>query len=747
MNSMQTQLVRRNPNLPGERQNVLPPMESTSDGSMLPDLGRILQILWYRRWAIVLVFFVVFVGVVAGTFLQEPVYRATGVIEIRRDSADAVPPETLFNLLPISNEYLATECGILTSTTLAERVIKELNLAQSEELQSPLWRQWINRLTNADPPTLEALAEKFETLLLVTPVPGSWLVRVNYDAFDANRSAQVVNSVLSNYMRLRMEKGDNASSWLSAQLNIAEAKLKDSENRLQQYTQSNGLQLLETQKGDAENLVNDRLRQLQEALTQAEAERYRQESQVSQLRNKEGEQTLESLDNPVIESLTVRLAEQQREYARLMSSFLPEYPKAREVRNQIDELETQLRNERERHGTKMTGDYQAAVHREKLLREALAGQQQLAYRMARKAGGYNALKREVDNNQQLYTVLQQKIKEVGVSTALKATNAAIVDKAQAPAKPDRPKPVLNLALGGMLGIMLGIGMAFVRDNLDTKLKTAEDVGAILGLPALGLIPSAVLRKRSDRREIPQQHFRSLASPMECHRIDLDAGEPSVLANAFAALRTSVLYGGDTAPRSLLVTSSQPGEGKTTVSVNLALSLARLGRRVLLVDGDTRRPCIHRIFGLSNNMGLTNYLSGDDQWQRYVRELGAAGISILPAGPATPESTELLSSPRLHSLMAGALQTYDFVVVDSPALFINLADARILSGAVDGSVFVVRSGYTPRDMAMRALEQANKVIGVVLNDLHPKSLPGYYHRYYAPDKEEAGTKASATPLQI
>ena len=747
MDFMQTQLVRQNRNLPGERQIVLPPMEPPSDGSMLPDLRRILQILVYRRWVIVLVFFVVFVGVVAGTFLQEPVYRATGVIEIRRDSADAVPTETLFNLLPISNEYLATECGILTSTTLAERVIKELNLAQSEELQSPLWRQWINRLTHADPPTLEALAEKFETLLLVTPVPGSWLVRVNYDAFDANHAALVVNSVLSNYMRLRMEKGDNASSWLSGQLNIAEAKLKDSENRLQEYTQSNGLQLLETQKGDAESLVNDRLRQLQEALTQAEAERYRQESQVSQLRNKEGEQTLESLDNPVIESLTVRLAEQQREYARLMSSFLPEYPRAKEVRNQIDELETQLRNERERHGTKMTGDYQAAVHREKLLREALAGQQQLAYRMARKAGGYNALKREVDNNQQLYTVLQQKIKEVGVSTALKATNAAIVDKAQAPAKPDQPKPVLNLALGGMLGIMLGIGMAFVRDNLDTKLKTADDVGAVLGLPALGLIPSAVLKKRSNRREIPQQHFRSLASPAGCHRIDLDAGEPSVLANAFAALRTSVLYGGDTAPRSLLVTSSQPGEGKTTVSVNLALSLARLGRRVLLVDGDTRRPCIHRVFALSNNMGLTTYLSGNDQWQRYVRELGAAGISILPAGPATPESTELLSSPRLHSLMAGALQTYDFVVVDSPALFINLADARILSGAVDASVFVVRSGYTPREMALRALEQANKVIGVVLNDLHPNSLPGYYRRYYEPDKEAAGTKASATPLQI
>ncbi len=733
---MDTQLVRRNEHMRERWLPDLPAAEPVAELSMLPDLRKLLQIMWHRRCVILVVFLVVFLGVVAGTVLQDPVYRATGVLEIRRDSADAVAPETLFNLLPVSDEYLRTECGILTSTTLAERVIKELNLADADEFKPALWRKWLGLVT---PPKMAGLAEKFESLLIVAPVPGSWLVQVSFDALDPDRSARVVNSVLSNYVRLRVEGGDKASTWLSAQLQATQTKLMDSEEQLRKYTQSNGLQLLESDKGDTDNLINNRLRQLQEALTQAEGARYIKESEAAGVRNAQG-RALDSLENPVIESLSVRLAEQKREYARLMSSFLPEYPKAKEVRNQIDELEAQLQSERERHGDKITIEYQAAVKREQLLRQALEDQQKLVYRVSAKTSGYNTLKREVETNKQLYTVLQQKLKEVGVSTALKATNVGIVDQANAPTKPDQPKPVLNLALGGMLGLMLGVGIAFLRDHLDTKLKTADEVGTALGLPALGLIPSVMSIGRQTAESTTGSLLRS--SP-NWYRIDRDVQQSSVLANAFAALRTSVLFrGSQAAPRSLLVTSSRPGEGKTTVSVNLALSLAKLGRRVLLIDGDARRPCVHRVFGLPNHEGLTTYLSGDEYWGKYVRNLQTEGMSVLTSGPTSIDSTELLSSSRLKRLMAEATESYDFVVVDSPALFINLADARILSEAVDGSVFVVRSGATPREVALRALEQAHNVIGVVVNDLRINILPGYYREYYGPDKARPGSYASA-----
>ncbi len=741
---MENQLVRRNQYSRDRQLPEIVPAEPAAELSMLPDLRKLLHIVWHRRLVIVIVFLVVFLAVIAGTLLQDPVYRATGVLEIRRDSADAVPPEMLFNLLPVSAEYLRTECGILTSTTLAQRVIKELDLASADEFKPAFWRTWLGPTT---PPKMEALAEKFESLLIVMPVPGSWLVQVSFDSLDPDRSARVVNSVLSNYVKLRVEGGEKASTWLSTQLQATQTKLVNSEDRLRKYTQANGLQLLESEKGDADNLINNRLLQLQEALTQAEAARYIKESEASGIRDQKDGRALDSLDNPVIESLSVRLAEQKREYARLMSSFLPEYPKAKEVRNQIDELEVQLMAERQRHGDKITGEYQAAVKREQLLRRAMEDQQRLVNRVAAKTSGYNTLKREVDTNKQLYVVLQQKLKEVGVSTALKATHVGVVDQASAPTKPDQPKPVLNLALGGMLGLMLGVGIAFLRDQLDTKLKTAEEVGSVLGLPALGLIPSVAATGRSRNGKVAPAALTAARTPMKLlarwYRIDHDTQRPSVLSNAFAALRTSVLFRGmQTTPRSILVTSSRPGEGKTTVSVNLALSLARLGKRVLLIDGDARRPCVHRVFGLDNREGLTTYLAGDEYWGKYVHALKAEGISVLPAGPPTTESTELLSSSRLNRLMTEATDSYDYVVVDSPALFINLADARILSEAVDGSVFVVRSGATPREVALRALEQAHNVIGVVLNDLHINILPGYYREYYGPDKGRPESYVSA-----
>jgi capsular exopolysaccharide synthesis family protein len=264
------------------------------------------------------------------------------------------------------------------------------------------------------------------------------------------------------------------------------------------------------------------------------------------------------------------------------------------------------------------------------------------------------------------------------------------------------------------------------------------VGAVLGLPALGLIPAVPSKVR---RRMGQ------AGNAAVYRIDRDKKPQSALPNAFATLRTSVLFRGrENAPRSILVTSSRPGEGKTTVSVNLALSLALLGRRVLLIDADVRRPCVHRAFALPNHEGLTTYLSGDKDWRTYVHNLKSEGISVLPSGPPSPNSAELLSTSRLKQLIAEATESFDFVIVDSPALFINIADARILSEAVEGSVFVVRSGFTPREIALRALDHARNLIGVVLNDLRINVLPGYYREYYGDSKgqPEAGKRTGLLP---
>jgi capsular exopolysaccharide synthesis family protein len=249
-----------------------------------------------------------------------------------------------------------------------------------------------------------------------------------------------------------------------------------------------------------------------------------------------------------------------------------------------------------------------------------------------------------------------------------------------------------------------------------------------------MIPSVRQDKR--RRQLPRVSGGRLElSPGHdravWHRIDTTGADALSLAEAFAGLRTSVLFSGaDSSVQTLIISSSQPGEGKTTVSVNLALSLARLGKRVLLVDTDLRRPSIHRAFQVSGAMGLANYLEGRVVLDQIVRRGAEGGIDLIVAGRSDLQPTELLSSPRLERLLESAREDYDFVILDSPALLINAADTRILAPHTDGVVLVVRSRTTPRENLVALIDQTPNVIGLVVNDVDTRHLPGYYGEYAA-----------------
>jgi tyrosine-protein kinase Etk/Wzc len=343
------------------------------------------------------------------------------------------------------------------------------------------------------------------------------------------------------------------------------------------------------------------------------------------------------------------------------------------------------------------------------------------------------------------------LKEAGVSAGLQAANVGIVDWAMAPRRPDRPKLWLNLGLAGIVGLMLGVGTGFLREYLDTSVKTPEEVGAFAQGLALGMIPSIrSLHSAQTRLMTPVvQHAllngnRSRSAPAEAdwHRIDgRERDDRGTLSEAFGGLRTSILLN-PLSPRmrSLLISSSQPGEGKTTISANLAISLAQLRRKTLLIDADIRRPCLHRLFGVSNQPGLTDVLvedSGVDgkwkgermEWRDLLHRSVSTSLDLLTSGGPAANPAELLASPRMSRLVSEALLSYDFVLLDSPPLFTNVADARILAPVVDGTVLVVRSGMTPRDVVRRTLAQCPNIIGIVLNDVNIEELPGCYRVYY------------------
>jgi capsular exopolysaccharide synthesis family protein len=601
-------------------------------------------------------------------------------------------------------------------------VVAELGLTQDAEL-------------GARDATEEARVEEFLDRLTVDPVDESRLVQVSYESHDPTHAAEVVNAVFDSYLTLRAESNRSTVGRLARQADSVRAELTASERRLNDFVRDNELFMAQAAEG-ATSLQDERLRQLQEQLTTAETEHYAQRARWAEAQG----QGAQALGSRVAESLSVPLAELQAEYARLRATFTDDYPKVREVRRQIAALEQQLQRERARVQREIGGEYRAASQRLAMLRNAFEEQKAAAERLASLNAEYSVLKRDTEGLQTLYTLLGQKQKEADVSAAMALTDVRVIDAAVPPTSPVRPLPKRNLPLAALAGLVLGVCAALLREYADPKVRRAEELES-MDVPILAMIPSAAAERSylgthgsSQLRPISTSAAQLLpgqsSKPGKWVRIDREDWRRSALAEGFGNLRTSVLFSGAAGAetRSLLVTSAQAGEGKTTVSMNLAISLARLGRRVLLIDADLRRPSLHRAFAIAEGPGLAEHLAEGRDWRECAAEVGVPNLRVIPSGAMAEGPSELLSTERMRTLLAETQREHDFVVVDSPALMVNVADARILSSRADAIVLVVRGGVTPREVLRKLLDRMPNVVGVVLNDLEASEFPEYYQDY-------------------
>ena len=742
----------------------------------VPQLLEYWNLILKRRWTVIACLLVVFTTVAIGTLKQKPVYEGQVVIEINPEQPAVVNFREVVQVSPVDpmgfDSYRETQYKIMQSRTLAERVIHDLDLYRYPEfyrakhffglLESD--PEKIPSRSDPNPPGPNSDVERntlsnFQNSIDVSPVRRSNLVEVSFYSYDAAMAARIANQLASDYitqnLQVKWDETLKASEWLSTQLVSLKAKLEKSEDALQAYAQANGILYITDRQDygnnpDRQNVESARLEQLQQEYSKAQADRFKKESEYSLIEEGRAQDLPGILSNTMIQNLEVNLASAQRDYASLTATVKPSYPKAIQLKKQVDTLQAAIDKQKRALVQNIVDEYKAASAREKYLSDAIKEQKKVVNDIAQRTIQYNILKREVDTNRQLYEGLLQRMKEAQVSAGLKASNIRVVDGAEVPKRPARPRVLLNLVLGAFLGLGLGVGLAFFQEYLDDTLKTPEDVEHLLRLPSLGLLPSFSLLTDGDEKAADADDDKIVPASGGDNgaRVTITNVQSDPIAmEAYRSLRTSILLSASPVPRLLLITSALPGEGKTTTAVNLGVTLASLGSRVVVVDCDMRRPCCHLTARVENRPGFVKAMTGQATLSEVILPVpGVTNLHVVPCGPIPPNPAEVLSSPITGELLHKLRAQFDYVLVDSPPV-LSVADARILATLTDAVVLVTRAHATPYDVVRRArgtlYGSGARILGVALNDVdfagngrsYGQHLYGYGYGYGNESGEE------------
>jgi len=726
-----------------------------------------LCVLHKRRWTALTAFLIVFGSVTIYTFTATPIFSARTQILIENENPNVVKFEEVYEQNK-ALDYYQTQYRLLQSRALARRTLDAEKLWEhplfagggesSGGTLNPLaWAGagaqfvrgfFVDTPTSGDKPSglspavdaagstesavQSRVIDRFLTGLTVTPVRNSRLVDVSFLSPEPALSSRVANALAKQYIEQNLEfkflATKEATDFLNARTAEQRKSLEKSEQALQQYREKTGAMALE----DRQNIVVQRLSDLNAAVTRARTERIEKESVYNQIRAIQNDRTAVDtfpaiLNNTFIQQLKGQLNEQQRLKAQLAEKLGARHPDMVKAQSAIETTETRINAEVQKVVQALRNDYQAAQANERSLQASLDQQRGEAQDLNRASIQYGVLQRDATSNQTMFAGLLERSRETGISGELKTSNIRIVDQAETPQKPSSPNKVTNLSLALFGGSFLGIGLAFFFEYLDSRIKQPEEIKTQLGLPFLGMIPVF--------------HPKDTTGPPL-----IGNGMPHEFSEAFRGIRTNILFSSaDAGSKSIVVTSTGPGEGKSIVSANLAMSLALAGQRVLLIDGDMRRPKTHELFGVALEPGLSNVMVGNAKASEAVKKTLTPNLWLMAAGKHPPNPAELLGSKRFKDFMSSLGEHFEWVIIDTPPVM-AVTDASVLAHSATGVVFVVGSEMTSKGAAKTALEQLDaakaKYVGGILNRVDVRRNPYYYARHYCREYQNYYTKAGA-----
>ena len=698
-----------------------------------------------------------------------PEYRSSARIEISPETSrilnyqDFAPEQQGRNA---ANIFYSTQFQILKSGALAEQVIREEGLQDHPELLGQVRqrsligeiRSLFRTVTSAILPGgdgADGIAERsapkeeqreaanaLRSRISVERVEESRLVDVSVRAFDPQLAKRLANAVVENYREMSMQRrydaGNEARKFLEEQLADMRIQLERADQALMDFARDNQIADLDDRLDRARSAIDrfsERRNEIAEELVQLKSwKTLIEQGQSEHLDPIVNSESVNQLENSLVEA--------RSEYAELSQQFQDSYPQVQQVLSRIERLESEIAAEKEQVVDNILGRYENLQAQAEGLDEAINERESGMLALNEQAVQYNILQREFETNRELYDGLLQRMKEIGVAAGIQENNITLIEEAVAAGAPFKPNIPRNLMLALALGLMGGVALALMLEFLDSSIRRVEDIERLVDRPVLGMVPLVKLRQKdsdSDKKTRDDERIVSHYSAVHPN---------SSVSEAFRSLRTSLMFSTpEGLPRTIMVTSSGMGEGKTTTATNLATVLAQNGSRVLLIDADLRKPRIHRDFNLFRSPGLTNRIALSDNDGRdnsAIHATHVADMFIMPSGSATPSPAEMLSSERLAKVLDSCRRAFDYIILDAPPT-LGLADSMILARQVDGVVIVARAATTGKEnfrVAMKRLAQVKApVLGVVLNGVDLDSpeyayYSSYYYNYEAEDEESA-----------
>ena len=741
------------------------------DGDDVLDLRDLWRMVVKHKWMLLSIAVAGVLLAVLLSFIKTPLYLATTSVQVDKRAArvvqfgqDTDAPQDMDD-----RTAMGTQLELLKSRVLAERVIDELRLdrqglpmpteaaaegdapaladgdADADATEATGWTALAGNLlgrikdsygkirepssNNTERLNREQVIKAFQDTVKVEQVRNSRMLRIQVENASPQLAARIANTIAETFIALNLERRMDSSSYaktfLETQLGLTKARLEESERKLNEYARTRNILTLD----EKTNVLNQTFTEYSTALTKAEQEVIKAESDYEAIKTAP-DTSRQVLESKTIQDYKAQISKLEQDYQEAGKIYKEDFPKMKQLRAQMDELKGRINAEVQNILASVRNQAQTAKRQESLVRSRLQQTRAEIMQAQDRSVDFNLLKREVDTNRELYNGLLQQVKEVGVAGGVESNNIQVVDKAEAPLFPHKPKLALNAAIGLLAGIVLGLGIVFLMESLDDSIKFADEVEKLLMVPLLGVIPKVKEKTNTASlallvHEDPRGH----------------------MAEAYRSVRTALQFStADGAPRRLVLTSTTKNEGKSTTALALAINFAQMGAKVVLIDADMRNPTVHKYLNLPNTAGLSNYLSGHGRPGEITRMSAIDNLMVITAGPIPPSPVDLLTGPRLGELMdLLEVRGAQYIIFDGPPV-LGLADAIVLGNQVHSVLFVAQASQTRKSHikdAFRRLRMAGVVpCGVVLTKTTAQNTAYYtYDNYYG---YGASTAPGSTP---